>query len=96
MRLLHPPECEKQVIDNLLPLLFALVAVCVGALALGFVADGWGKFRAPIRKAEESFDRQAEAGTLIKSKLYIVPNQISHLRKVTEVYDQDRDLYEKY
>jgi hypothetical protein len=80
------------VIDCLLPLFFALVMICVGALALGFIADGLGKFRAPIRKAEESFDQQAESETMDKPKLYIVPNPIPHLRQVTEVYDQEKDL----
>jgi hypothetical protein len=90
VRVLHPSERKGlKVIDNLLPLLFALAVICVGALALGFIADGLGKFRAPIRKVEESFD---------KPNLYVVPNPIPHLREVTEVYDQEKDPdpYEKY
>jgi hypothetical protein len=79
------------VLDDLLPIFFVLTVICVGALALGFIADGWGKFRARIRKAEESFDQNAVAGTL--NPVHDRWNK----RYVTEVYDQNADNpYEKY
>lgn len=72
-------------LGDLTIVLFALAVICVGALALGFIADGWGKFRAPIRKAEESFDQQAIDGTLGKPAIPPAPP--------SRLYDQSIDGY---
>lgn len=85
-------------IDNLLPLLFGLAVICVGALALGFIADGLGKFRAPIRKTEESYDERwtkYNKQWQVKPHLHVVPEVID-LREAFEparVYDQSIDGY---
>jgi hypothetical protein len=79
------------VLDDLLPICFTLAVVFVGALALSFIADGGGKFRARPRKTKETFDQDAVAGTLNPA------HDRWNKRYVTEVYDQNADNpYEKY
>jgi hypothetical protein len=55
--------------------LFALAVMCVGVLAAGLIADGWGKFRADHREAMERFDQQAVAN-LRRKQFYVVPDPL--------------------
>lgn len=48
--------------------LFAIAVFCVGLACLAWIADGWGKHRAPFRAAADQFDQQALEGELEKKE----------------------------